>query len=60
MSDKNFPMHKRAFTITNDNICRRLITKAKIFYDNRNIEIIALWDTGATGSCISESVVKDL
>lgn len=49
-----------AFTTTFDGISLKLLNKVKISNNDRNIEVIAQWDTGATGSCISHEVVSKL
>lgn len=49
-----------AFTIKESVIKDTLKSKVTIHCDGRSIEVVALWDTGATASCISEEVVADL
>jgi len=49
-----------AFTTFSDGIARRLTNEAVIKYHDREMKVTALWDTGATGSCISMEVVKQL
>ena len=39
---------------------RKLITSVKIISGEKETEINALWDTGATGTCISREVVQQL
>ena len=50
----------RAFTTENDNIVSQLRNRIHIGNKKEAVEAIALWDTGANGSCISEDVVKGL
>ena len=50
----------QAFTYSGDRIYYKLITPAHICLSQRALAVNALWDTGATGSCISKKVVKDL
>lgn len=49
-----------AFTIKHNAIARKLCTKVDVTNQSKVVKGIALWDTGATGSCISEQMVKDL
>ena len=49
-----------SFVLKPDKILNALKTKVKIKYNNKEIEVIALWDTGATKSCISMEVVEKL
>lgn len=49
-----------AFTITNTVLAKQLRTDATVFYNGKNITVPALWDTGATGTCISTSVANAL
>lgn len=49
-----------AFTARCDGRSLQLKNKVHIVSDNNTIEALALWDTGATGTCISERIVKDL
>ena len=50
----------RSFTSTWEFITRDIRTKATIVYDEIKLEIVAVWDTGATNTCISMSVVEKL
>lgn len=57
----------RAFTLHSKGILDRLPTNALVISDIRNKENTfvpkmwsAIWDTGASKSCITESIVKDL
>lgn len=64
------PADFSAFTITSDKILRVLITKARIKLANsialthklpfKDLEVYAIWDTGATNTAISASIVKRL
>ena len=49
-----------AFTTKWDGQANALITDAFIEYNNHTLPIKALWDTGATGTCISPNVVAQL
>lgn len=49
-----------AFVKHEKSICNKLKSIVSIHYEGKSIETIALWDTGATNSCISKDVVKDL
>ena len=49
-----------AFTLSNTGLCKRLKTKVTIKCEGKTVETIALWDTGATGSCISSDIVTKL
>ena len=50
-----------AFTnISTIGIDRRLRSKCEIGYEGNRQAFIALWDTGATGTCISSNVVQKL
>lgn len=49
-----------AFTTKSNAIAKRLNNEVIIKHDDKSIKVIALWDTGATGSCISADVVRKL
>ena len=49
-----------AFTFKHNGVARRLITRATIISGEKQGNINALWDTGATGTCISHEVVQML
>lgn len=49
-----------AFASKANCIANKLINKVKIISGEKNLEVYALWDTGATGTCISENVQRDL
>nr|DAG72596.1 MAG TPA: retropepsin [Caudoviricetes sp.] len=49
-----------AFTVDYPGKSNKLITQITIFSGDRSIKGNALWDTGATTSCISESVSEQL
>lgn len=49
-----------AFTFKAGSIIRALKTEVDIKSDCKTIKGIAQWDTGASGSCISERVVNEL
>ena len=49
-----------AFTKKENSIVKRLTTPAKAKYQNQILEGIALWDTGATITCISNHIVNSL
>ena len=48
------------FTIRSDGMLRKLITEVTIESQNHTVKVPALWDTGATGTCISLEVASDL
>ena len=50
----------KAFTKEFTPIKNRLINKVTIVYEDKAIEVDALWDTGATCSCISHDVISSL
>lgn len=43
-----------------ESTCRELKTKATLVYGNEKMEVVAQWDTGASGSCISQRVIQVL
>ena len=49
-----------AFAIPYLEICNKLKSEVTIHYDGREVVTTALWDTGATNSCISKDVVSGL
>lgn len=49
-----------AFTLSNSGLCKTLKTKITIRCEEKSIETVALWDTGATNSCISSEIVTKL
>lgn len=49
-----------AFTSKANGITNKLISNITLVSDNKSIAGNGQWDTGATTTCISESVVKDL
>lgn len=54
------PVIYTAFTIDYHSKSNKLTTEISISDGNTTIKGIALWDTGATTSCISEGVVQQL
>ncbi len=50
----------QAFTITYNGRSNQLGSKVVIFYQGKNKEFNALWDTGATNTVVSHEVVADL
>lgn len=50
----------KAFVSKGTKIENSLKTLATIKYADKEIEVIALWDTGATNSCVSDAVVTTL
>lgn len=48
------------FTEKYNSIQRKLINSAVVEYNDKHIPVIAQWDTGATGTCISKELVKEL
>lgn len=49
-----------AFTTRNSGLARQLINQATISCDSKKATATALWDTGATGTCISTDIVNQL
>lgn len=49
-----------AFTTSFDGIARQLNNEVTIYCEDKSIQVNAIWDTGATTSCISTHVVKQL
>lgn len=49
-----------AFAVRKQEICNTLKSEVTIHYNGKSITTIALWDTGATNSCVSKKVVSDL
>lgn len=52
--------HTFAFTTKNSGISLQLKNTVSILNNNNSGAFIALWDTGATGTCISHAVVTQL
>ena len=50
----------KAFTTTSPMIMNSLKNEIVIQYNGKSIQVVALWDTGATTTCVSQQVVKDL
>ena len=50
----------RAFVAEREATCRELKTTVTIVCGEKRIEGVAQWDTGASGSCISQRVVQEL
>ena len=50
----------RAFVANRDPMCRELKTKATLICGKEEMEVVAQWDTGASGSCISQKVIQIL
>lgn len=48
------------FTNVYNKIERRIRTLSHIEYNNKNMTALSLWDTGASCSCVSEEVIKQL
>ena len=48
------------FTSTYDHISNRLINYTTVKYNDKDCYVKALWDTGATTTCISHNVVQKL
>ena len=49
-----------AFTTKSEQLVKRLINEATILYGDESLKARALWDTGATGTCISTEVANKL
>lgn len=56
----NDPVQYLAFTTKSPCVVKRLCNIAGIGSNGHQISVPALWDTGATGTCISHEVVKNL
>lgn len=50
----------KAFVIKKQEIHNKLHSEVTICYNDKETKVKALWDTGATNSCISADVVNDL
>lgn len=50
----------KAFTMKSQRLLNRLTTNVDILYAAKTTSVLALWDTGATVTCISKSVVEML
>lgn len=50
----------KAFTWKTVGLSNRLITKVTISANSKSLEVYALWDTGATNTCISQQVYDTL
>lgn len=57
---QNTPTEFKAFTTANKSIVLSLKNNITIAYNGKQILALALWDTGATSTCISYRVVKEL
>lgn len=49
-----------AFTTSGTTKLNTLKNEVTIQYNGKEIQVVALWDTGATNTCISQKVVQDL
>lgn len=49
-----------AFTIKHNGICRVIKTDLTVISDKSKQNITAVWDTGATGTCISKDVASKM
>ena len=49
-----------AFVVDEKHISNRLKSNVTIHFDGKQLNVVALWDTGATNSCISRSVATTL
>lgn len=49
-----------SFIISYDQISRTLKSDVTVQYDNKSETVVALWDTGATITCISEELASKL
>ena len=54
------PPDIHAFTNWAEGRALQLTNKVHIEYSGKSIETLALWDTGATGTCLSKDVVESL
>ena len=53
-------MDTHAFITINDALTKTLTNDVSVMAGKKTIKATALWDTGATSSCVSERVVKEL
>jgi len=53
-------MSVSAFTSGYTSISNKLGTQADLKFSKKNVSVTALWDTGATRTCISKEVVTEL
>ena len=51
---------EHAFTEKRNGLTNAIISKIEIRANHRSIKVNAVWDTGATGSCISKNVAQVL
>lgn len=49
-----------AYTTKYDRLSQKLANDVQVAHKDRMCSATALWDTGATGTCISEELVKEL
>ena len=56
----NTPMPCRAFTCKYDGLVSQLKNKVQVLHEDNEITEDALWDTGATITCISKAVAEKL
>lgn len=54
------PAIYHAFTVKNTSLVNQLISEAWVIYCDKRVRAKALWDTGATGTCIAYNIVKQL
>lgn len=54
------PNKTSAFITKYGQFSNKLINEVNILYNNKSLKVKALWDTGATSSCISHGVVESL
>ena len=50
MKNQTLPVPVHAFVAERESTCRELKTKATIIYGAEKLEVVAQWDTGASGS----------
>ena len=48
------------FTLPYNGIVKQILTNATISFGGKSRDCVALWDTGATGSCIDDNIAKEL
>jgi len=53
-------MSASAFVCGYNGLSKRLATETTVVFKDKSEKVIALWDTGATRTCISKEVVSDL
>jgi predicted aspartyl protease len=53
-------MTARAFVSEYEHLSSKLLTEVTVLCDDKTVKARALWDTGATGTCISKEIAVEL